>query len=130
MDEASVAEIEADVTRPVEEEQVAGLQARAPNRAADLHLPERRPGQMDAETAVDKVDEAGAVEASRGRCAAPRVRDADEMAGDDDRALSERSRSPDVASTARQMEVPNMGPRVVEVAPWDVDSALDRKSVV
>src|SRR6476661_8632160 len=63
MDEVAVADVDADVAEPVEEDEVAGLQRSACHTLAAVGLRVARVGEGDAEVAVHVADEAGAVEA-------------------------------------------------------------------
>ena len=63
VDEATAAHVEADVTDPVEEEEVSGAQACARDAAAEVELAARVVRQRDPEVRVDEPGEARAVEA-------------------------------------------------------------------
>ena len=65
VDHAPVADVEADVAEPPEEDEVAGPQVPAADRAADAVERGRVVRQLDAEPAVDPGDESGAVESRR-----------------------------------------------------------------
>ena len=66
VDEAAVADVDADVAEAVEEDEVAGPKRRAADAAAAVELGVARVGEREAEVRVDVADEAGAVEAERG----------------------------------------------------------------
>ena len=89
MHHASLAEIEADVPEPGEDEHVTGLHAGALDAAT------RRPERIGAVRDVDPdppirpAHETGAVEAARRRLASPAVRDADRLEGDPRGALAD-----------------------------------------
>src|SRR3954467_13934364 len=69
VDEAAVADVEADMADAVEEHEVAGAERSARDVAAVRELRVRRARERDAEVRVDVADEAGAVEAAAGRAA-------------------------------------------------------------
>src|ERR1700749_2633797 len=77
LDEATAADVHADVAEAVEEDEVAGPQALARDPLAEVEVRVRAVREGDPEVRVDEPDEAGAVEARR-RAAAPDVRDAEE----------------------------------------------------
>src|SRR5580765_7323405 len=90
VDEPSVADVEPDVTDTVEEDQVARPQPGARDAPPAVELLVRRSGQVDPEVAVHEADEPGAVEARARRGAAPPVRDAEQVPGEDDGPFAER----------------------------------------
>src|SRR5665213_3158356 len=90
MDEAVVADVDADVAGPVEEDEVAGLHLPAADAASADEVGEARVVETHAEVPVDVPDEAGAVEAGAGRGSAVLVADAQQMPGVGDDPLAER----------------------------------------
>ena len=78
VDEASVADIEADVAE-AEEKKIAGPYSSARNVTSLGELRDGVVRQCDPEVAVDEGHEAGAVEAGAWRHAAVEVADADEL---------------------------------------------------
>ncbi len=73
MDELAIADVDADMTEPVEEDEVAGLELVARHRDAVVELVGSVVRQRDADLRVDEHHEPGAVEAAR-RGPAPDVR--------------------------------------------------------
>src|SRR5581483_5049769 len=63
VDEAAVADVDADVSATVEEDEVAGPQPRARHAAADGEVGVGAVRQVDTEVRVDEAHEAGAIEA-------------------------------------------------------------------
>ena len=90
VDEAALADEQADVAEPGEEDQVPRLQRPARDLAPVAVLGGCVVRQVDAELAVHVHHEAGAVEAVPGTGAAPGVRDADVAAGEPGCALPDR----------------------------------------
>src|SRR5439155_11661545 len=77
VNEAAVADVQADVAETAEEDEVARLQRPAADPPADVEVCIRAVGQLDPEALVDVPDKTGAVEAARAG-AAPAVRDTEE----------------------------------------------------
>src|SRR5712691_12566589 len=75
VDEAAVADVDADVADSVEEEKVPGLEGPQADAPADAELRVRGVGKADADACVDPAREARAVEAAAGRRATPAVAD-------------------------------------------------------
>ena len=92
VDELAVADVQADVAEPVEEDEVARLELVARHRCAVAVLRSGIVGQRDAELRVHEHHEPGAVEARRWACAAPHVRDAEVLERDRDGARVVRGR--------------------------------------
>ena len=80
MDEPAGADVEANVTDAVEEDEVAGAQGPSADRAPAVELPERVVRQRDAEVREHVSREATAIEAARRAHAAPGVGHAHEPA--------------------------------------------------
>src|SRR5581483_10382327 len=89
MDEPAVADVDADMAAPVEEDEVAGSHVPAADVLAEPAVREARMRERDPEVGVHEADEAGAVESRARGGAAPRVPDADEVPRIVDHALAE-----------------------------------------
>src|SRR6185312_14919792 len=90
VDEAAAADVDADVARAVEEDEVAGPERPARDAAAVREIGPARVRQPDAEMPVDEADEPRAVEPGARARAAIAVRDPDEVARVRDDAVTER----------------------------------------
>src|SRR5579859_4292063 len=76
VDEATVADVDADMPEPVEEDEVPRPQRPTADAAATIELRVARVGESEAEVRVDVADEAGAIEACARRAPAVDVADA------------------------------------------------------
>src|SRR5260221_5500911 len=79
VNEAAAADVDADVAEPVEEDEVAGLEAAAGDADATVEVGVARVGEADPEMLVDVAHEAGAVEAVARRAAAVDVAHPEEV---------------------------------------------------
>jgi hypothetical protein len=79
VDEAAAADVDPDVARVGEEDEVTRAEVPAPDLTAAPEVGEARVRQGDAEVSVDEADEPGAVEPGPGRRASPAVADAEEV---------------------------------------------------
>ena len=78
----SAPEVETDVPEAFEEEEVTRLQPRLGNASTFAVESVRAVWEIDPDSAIRPADEARAVEAARGRLAAPPVGNADNLQGD------------------------------------------------